>query len=621
MLIMNGMPKKRPNPDLGGARFYKTLIMKNIIFVIFFLCLNSMLLAQETSWITPFERSNGLKTATYEEVMDFSKRLAKTSPMVNYQTMGKSAGLYEIPLLIINKTGLHTPEDVRASGDVVMLIEGGIHPGEAEGTDAILMLMRDIAITREKEHLLENVTFIFLPVFNVDGLKRFGPFHRINQNGPEEMGWRTNSQNLNLNRDFLKADAPEMHAWLKMFTTWLPDFFIDCHSSDGADYQYVITYVMEVFGNMDPMLTHWQKNEFLPWVQGFMDAGGHLMYPYVSFRRWHDPQSGLRSGVAPPRLSQGYTAIQNRPGLLIETHMLKPHKERAEATYALLDLSAQYLNEHADKLKVMIKIADETTAGESFRDRPFPINWKRDDSDSIMVEFKGVEYDIVESDLTGGKWYQYHSDRPTTFELPWFNKSVPEAEINLPEAYIIPPQWYEVIYRLALHGVRVDYLREDAEIWVEQYRFEDPRWIRSPNEGRFMLNNIEYTASRDTIIFPKGSAVIDMNQRTARVIANILEPMAPDSYVRWGFFNAIFEQKEYSETYVMEGLAREMLENDPEVKTGFEKKKAEDPELSRSQWAILNWFYSKTPWWDEKKDLYPVGKIIERHDVERLPIE
>ena len=228
--------------------------------------------------------------------------------------------------------------------------------------------------------------------------------------------------------------------------------------------------------------------------------------------------------------------------------MLKPHRQRTEATYDLLLASAEFLDTNPEKLKVIIRAADANTADPSFRDRPFPVNWTRDDTDSVMMEFKGVEYDIVKSDLTGGNWYKYHPDRPVTFELPWFSSSVPSVTADLPEAYIIPQQWYEVIYRLALHGVEIRYLYEDTDLWVEQYRFDDPRWSRGPNEGRFTINDIRYETFRDTVTFRKGSAVVDMNQRTARVIASILEPAAPDSYVHWGFFNAIFEQKEYSET-------------------------------------------------------------------------
>jgi len=594
--------------------------MRTTLFL--FLCLFFLTTSYaQQDWTTTFEDSDGKRTATYQEMVEYSRRLADTSPLVSYEVIGKSAGGYDIPILIINKTGLSDAKNVRESGDLVMLIEGGIHPGEAEGTDAILMLMRDIAITKEYEHLLDHVTFILLPAFNVDGLNRMGPYNRINQNGPEEMGWRANTQNLNLNRDFLKADAPAMHAWLKMFSTWLPDFFIDCHTTDGADYQYVLTYMMETFGTMDPGLTRWQRKEFLPYVEGKMSVAGHLMNPYVSFRRWHDPQSGLRSGPAPPRLSQGYTAIQNRPGLLIETHMLKPHKDRTLATYDLMIFSAEFLNMNPEKLRIKIKAADKTVADPAFRDRPFPIQWKRDDSDSVMVEFKGVEYDIVESDLTGGKWFKYYPDKPITYELPWFNKSIPSVVIDLPEAYVIPQQWYEVTYRLALHGVEVNYLLEDTKVRVEQYRFSNPRWSRSPYEGRFPMGNIEYEVFTDTMLYRKGDAIIDMNQRTARVIANILEPDAPDSYVYWGFFNAIFEQKEYSETYVMEERARQMLEADPDLRAEFEKKKEENPEFTKNQWGMLNWFYSKSPYWDEKKNLYPVGRILERQEVEALRFE
>ena len=595
--------------------------MKYLFVILAVLPVQLLTIAGNDGWLTPFEASGGTQTATYAEVVSYSKNLAEVSSLVHYESLGISAAGFEIPMLILNRTALSRPADVRASGDVVMLIQGGIHPGEAEGTDAILMLMRDIAISGEYRSLLDHLTIIFIPAFNVDGLNRFGPYNRINQNGPEEMGWRTNGHNLNLNRDFLKADTPEMHAWLKMFNYWLPDFFIDCHTTNGADYQYILTYAMEVFGTMDPMLTRWQEKEFLPYVQGKMDVAGHLMFPYVSFRRWHDPRSGLRSGPAPPRLSQGYTALQNRPGLLIETHMLKPHKERTEATYDLLLFSAGFLNKNAEKLKVLIRVADESCADASFRDRPFPVGWERSDADSLMVTFRGVEYDIIDSELTGGKWFRYYPDKPVDYALPWYNKSFPSVYTDLPEAYIIPPQWYEVAYRLAIHGVQIRYLLEDTDIWVEQYRFSDARWQSAPTEGRHVMNQISYEASRDTVRFRKGSAVIDMNQRTARVIANILEPHAPDSYVYWGFFDAIFEQKEYAETYVMEVMAREMLESDSLLRLEFERKKAEDPEFSRSQWGMLNWFYSKTPYWDEMKNLYPVMKIIERHDVDNLPVD
>lgn len=573
--------------------------------------------SQETDLLTHYEKSGYLETADYEEVIRYSELLAEKSPQITYQTFGVSPQGRQLPLLIVDKDGLSNPFEIKNTGRIILLIEAGIHPGEADGTDAALMFVRDVTLTGKLPGLLENISMIVIPAFNVDGLARFGPFNRINQNGPKEMGWRANAQNLNLNRDFLKADAPEMQSWLKMFNYWLPDFFIDCHATDGADYEYVATYMMEIFGNMDEGLTAWQRDEYLPCIVSEMDDSGYPVFPYVSFRRWHDPRSGLVSEAAPPRLSQGYSAIQNRPGLLIETHMLKPHRLRVEANYHFMRLTSVYLNENGNILKDLLMKADEFVSSPEFRKDTFALRFHHDENDSSMVEFRGVEYTMETSDLTGGNWFKY-SGKPEIFTLPWFNKPVITHKAILPEAYIIPPEWTEIIQRLPLHGIDYRLLASATEIEVSSYRFTAPQWSRNPYEGRHPLQEFESEIIIEKRIFPAGSVVIDMNQRTARVIANILEPRAPDSYLYWGFFDAIFEQKEYSETYVMEVMAREMLANDPDLKEEFEKWKQDNKNFAQNQWLQLNWFYSKTPYWDWKMNKYPVGKIFSRNILEVL---
>ena len=583
--------------------------MKHLICLLILLQ-SYVLVAQDDIWITHYEKSNFLETANYEEVIRYSQLLDRKSPIVKYKSYGISPQGREMPLLVIDRNGNFDPESVKASGNAVLLIEAGIHPGEADGTDAVLMFMRDLAINKKLYSLLDNVTFLVIPAFNVDGLARFGPYNRINQDGPKEMGWRATAQNLNLNRDFLKADAPEMKAWLKLFNDWLPDFFVDCHTTDGADYQYVLTYMMEIFGNMDPGLTSWQKDVYLPFVHEKMDEAGYPINTYVSFRRWHDPRSGLVSSTSSPRLSHGYTAIQNRPSLLIESHVLKPHKQRVEGTYHLLKYTAELLNDQKDKLRELILASDELTASPAFREEPFPLAFRRSSKDSVMVEFKGVEYTAEKSDLTGGTWFKY-TDIPVTYTLPWFNKPEVSFAASLPDAYIIPPEWIEVIERLDLHGIEYVTLEEDIEVEVQTYHFRNPEWRNSPYEGRLTMSNIEYDEITEKRIYPRGSVVIDMNQRAAKVAAHILEPKAEDSFVYWGFFDAIFEQKEYSETYVMEPMAREMLARDEELRKEYEKMKAEDENFARNQWLQLNWFYQHTPYWDWKKDKYPVGRIFE----------
>ncbi len=272
--------------------------------------------APAEDWATYFERSGGKATPRYDETIAYCRRLAAASKWIEYTSFGTSPQGRDLPLLIIDKDGKFVPQERRKKA--VLLIQACIHAGESDGKDAGLMLARDIAITKKLEHLVDGVTVLFIPIFNVDGHERFGPFNRINQNGPEEMGWRVTAQNLNLNRDYLKADAPEMRAWLALFNQWLPDFFIDCHVTDGADYRYVVTYSLETRGNMASNLTEWTRDVYQERIEKMMADDGFPLSPYIFFKKRHDPESGLVSWVAGPRFSQGYTAVRNRPGLLID---------------------------------------------------------------------------------------------------------------------------------------------------------------------------------------------------------------------------------------------------------------------------------------------------------------
>ena len=573
------------------------------------LCIFSVGFSQDAGWLTYYEKSGFKETPRYKQTVEYCEKLADASPWIKYVSFGISPQGRELPLLIVDRNGNFTPLKVHRSGNAVLLIEAGIHPGEIDGKDAGLMFIRDIAIYKKYEDLLDHVTILFIPIFNVDGHERFSQYNRINQNGPKEMGWRTTAQNLNLNRDFLKADTPEMKAWLKMFNEWLPDFFVDIHATDGADFQYVMTYGLETFGNMDDGLTAWAELEYLKVMEEDMEKAGYPIFPYVAFRRWHDPKSGLRSMLSTPRLSQGYSAIQNRIGFLIENHMLKDYKTRVSATYEALIITCKFLNKEYEKLIMLNKIADEYSAGSEFRSKKFPIDF-RASNDSIMVDFKGFEYEVERSNLSGGNWFKY-SDKPVDFKLPYFNDQKPVVEVDLPEAYIIPPEWINIIELLELHGIKYSQLDEPVVIPVQTYKFKNVSWRQLPYEGRHPVS-FDYDEIFEEREFPAGSVVIDMNQRTARVIAHILEPKAPDSYLYWGFFDAIFEQKEYAESYVMESLARKMLAEDPELKKEFEQMKTNNPDFANNFWAILNWFYSKTPYWDQKKNVYPVGKIYDR---------
>ncbi|MBP2680965.1 MAG: Zinc carboxypeptidase [Candidatus Krumholzibacteriota bacterium] len=569
-------------------------------------------------WRTDCEKSGMKATPRYDETIAYCKRLDKASQWIRYTTFGKSPQGRDLPLVIASKRGVFAAweaERARQNGDVVVLIQAGIHSGEIEGKDAGLMLLRDIAIDKKYHH----VTVLFIPIFNVDGHERFGPYNRINQNGPEEMGWRTTANGLNLNRDFLKVDAEETRAWVNLFNQWKPDFFIDSHTTDGADYQYAVTYIVDILGNMVPSLTDWTRDVYLANITRTMEQAGYPMSPYVYLVEWPNPRSGMVTWVSTPRFAQGYASIQNRPGILIETHQRKDYAVRVSATYEAMKQTIELLDRERAGLRNAISTADAYTASAAFREKPFPLRFQLDRSDSVLIAFKGVSYDTLTSDLTGGKWYQF-TGKPETFTIPFFNKQKITATASLPEAYIVPPEWTAVIQRLAIHGVEFRQLSAPATLEVRSYRFENYKWQEEPYEGRHPVK-FEAKPVVETRTYPAGSVVVDMNQRASQVAAHILEPMGPDSYLQWGFFDAVFEQKEYTDADVIEKKGREMLARDESLRKELEAKKAADPEFAKHPGRIRNWLYQHSPYWDDRKDVYPVGMIVDRKLIDYLPLK
>ena len=264
----------------------------------------------QDDWTIEYERSNFLRTDRYDKTIAYCRRLAEYSPIVRYESFGISPQGRDIPLLIVDQDQEFDPKGERTRNKVIVLIQAGIHSGEIEGKDAGLMLIRDMIIHKKFQGILDNCVLLFIPIFSVDAHERFGPFNRINQNGPEEMGWRSTAQNLNLNRDFMKADAPEMQAWLRLFNRWLPEVLTDIHTTDGADFQYVITYVADEHPGVAEPLRSWTANNFVPELKVRMKSSGYDFFPYVSPRKGHDVRSGLESGAFPPRFSNGYGAAQ-----------------------------------------------------------------------------------------------------------------------------------------------------------------------------------------------------------------------------------------------------------------------------------------------------------------------
>ena len=578
---------------------------------LYLLCLLSMsigfMYAQNTEWTTYYEQSNYLETPRYHKTIEYCKKLANYSDYIQYKTFGKSVLGRDLPILIIDKNKNFTPESIKNSGNAILFVEACIHPGESEGKDAGLMLLRDLFVYNKYPKLLKNTSILFIPIFNTDGHERFSAYSRINQNGPKEMGWRTTSQNYNLNRDFTKADAPEMQHWLSLFNKWLPDMFIDIHTSDGADYQYQLTYSMHIMGDMNKYQTQWQ-NKYLNSIEKNLNRENILMFPYVSYRIWHDPRSGLIRNTYSPRYSTGYLANQNRPALLVETHMLKNYKTRVNATYHIIKNSIAYIDKHYKSLKNINKQADIEAANMSGKD--FVLSYYTSKKDSTSVLFKGVEYDIVHSDLTDGMWVQF-SKKPKEYQLVLFDKLKIGKTANLPTAYIVPAQWYPIIDKLKLHGIKYKTLKKDQKFKIKTYKFSNIQFANFPYEGRQRVRNFKMKEISLTQTYCAGSIIIPLNQRTAKIIAHLMEPESPDSFLRWGFLNSIFESKEYVETYVMEKMAREMIKKNPQLLVEYKRALKENPQKLNNQWAKVTWFLERSAYRDQLKNIYPIGKLYD----------
>ena len=561
-------------------------------------------------WLTHAELTDYRETPSYDKTIAYAKRLAEASPLIRYETFGKSGEGRDLPLLIAAENETFTTEAARASRKAIVLIQACIHAGEPDGKDAGFALLRDIAITKTRDDLLSKVVLLFIPIYNTDGHERSSPYNRINQNGPEKMGWRTTTSYQNLNRDYMKADTPETRAWLSLWNRWSPDLFIDCHVTNGADYQYNITYQHEHHGGVPASVLEWERKVIDGRVAAMTEAAGNIVSWYLEFVDNRDFSKGIRDFNGSPRFSTGYLPLRNRPGILIETHMLKPYRPRVIGTYDFLRFALEEVNKDPESLfKAGAEADAEARHLGSFYDpqAQFPLTFELSDK-AEPYRFRGVESRVGVSEISSAPYVRFGTE-PVEMTVPMYNDLRVTKAIAPPLSYIVPSQWVDVIELLQAHGVDMKTTTAPVTINVESYRFVDVSWPSGPFEGRHMPS-FRSEVVREDRTFPTGSAVIPVSQELARILINLLEPDAPDSLVRWGFFNATFEQKEYGESYVLEKLAREMLANDPSLVEEFKRKLASTPEFAADPHERLQFFYRRSPYWDAQMNLYPVARII-----------
>ena len=574
------------------------------------------------AWKTRAEQTAYQETDTYDECVAFCRRLAQASPWAHYTNFGRSGEGRELPLLILSKNRAFTPAQAQRDGKLVMLVENCIHAGECCGKDACLALARDILITGARRDLLEHVNLLILPIFNVDGHERRGPYNRMNQDGPREMGWRVTAANLNLNRDFAKADAVEMQAWLRLWNAWNPDFFIDVHTTDGTDHRYDLFYSATTTPFTAAPVVAYMNDALLPPVLAALAADGHDALPYSGPHDEHDLSKGIQAwNSATPRYSHGYGGIVNRPSILIEAHAHKTYERRVKASYAMILHILEELNRAPEMLRAAIRQADR----ESIENRGAPSDVgavaiqlanSEESADAEPIFYKAWETTFRPSGIFGCEIVEY-SRQPLDAETRLYDKTRIVRSVRPPAAYLIPPQWSEVIARLDMHGIEYFRLNQPFSTAVDTCRFEDVKFPSQPYEGRFppAFNAGPLNETRD---FPAGTVVVPLNQRRAALVVHLLDPDGPDSLLRWGFFNAAFEYKEYATPEALEPIAQRMLAEDPNLKAEFEQKLVADEKFAQDSGARLTFFYQRSPYWDRRYMTYPIAWLTDEAALREL---
>lgn len=563
-------------------------------------------LAGAADLTTVSERSGFKQTGRYAEVIALCDAFAKTYPdAVRCETFGTTPEGRPMKLLVVSRSGALDPAAAHAKHLPVVQFQGGIHSGEIDGKDAGFLALRELLDGEVAPGALEKMVVLFVPVFNIDGHERFGKWNRPNQRGPEEMGWRTTAQNYNLNRDYMKADAPEMRAMLGIANTWDPILTVDLHVTDGAQFEHDLSVQIEPLHAGDAA----QRASGKAMVDGYMQTltkHGSLPLPfYPSFVKYDDPTSGFVDGVPPSRFSTGYYWLRNRYGMLLETHSWKDYPTRVKITHNVIVAGIEQAAAHGAEWVAQAQAAD--AAARALGGQTVPLDYVTDEKARI-IDFRGYAYTRTPSEISGALMTRYDERTPQVWKVPLRDDVKPGRTLVVPRGgYVVPAAdaaW--MAERLASQGIEFSRIATALpKAALSTFRATKVTFGAKPfeNHQSVVLDGEWNAEARDV---PAGSLFVPIAQDKARLVLALLEPQAADSYAAWGFFNQAFEQKEYMEPYVAEAVAREQLAKDPALREAFAKRLDTDKEFAASPEARLDFFYRRAASFDERLDLYPV---------------
>ncbi len=566
-----------------------------IKFLLFFV-INSV------NFETVFEKTNGLETASYQQTIDFYTSLAMNYPQITLQAIGKTDSGKPLHIVMLNNDSNQTLNEIRQSKSL-LLINNGIHPGESDGVDATMIMYRDYLTGKLK--VPKNVVIVTIPIYNIGGALNRNSTSRTNQNGPKEYGFRGNARNYDLNRDFIKNDTLNSQAFAKIFNLLKPDFFIDNHVSNGADYQYTLTHLFTQHNKLGGKLGEYLNNTLMPTLEDALMEKNLAITPYVNvFNKV--PESGFSQFMDYPRYSTGYTTLFNTFGIMVETHMLKPYKQRVEATYQLMTSMIKIIDKESSTIKKIRKDYHKTI----YAQEKYTLDWEIDPDKNSIIDFKGYEGTMIDSKVTHAQRLKFNREAPFTKPVEYQNSFIPTLQITIPQSYIIPQGWHKVIELLRLNSVHMQTMEEDKTVTVESYRIGSFETKKNPYEGHYLHSNTQISTSKKQITFKKGDYIISLNQPSIRYIIETLEPQAPDSFFNWNFFDTILQQKEHFSPYVFEDIAEQLLKDNVQLKSKFDKKIKNDEVFNSNWYAQLDWIHKQSKHYEKAHMQYPIYRVL-----------
>ena len=550
---------------------------------------------------TVFEKSKGLETATYNQTIQFYNNLATTFPSISIDSIGSTDSGKPLHIVTLNPDGNFNFENIKKDKRI-LLINNGIHPGESDGIDATMLLFRDIA--NGTIAVPEHTVLATIPIYNVGGSLNRNTGTRTNQNGPKAYGFRGNARNYDLNRDFIKSDTKNAQTFAQIFHLVQPDVFIDNHVSNGADYQYTLTHLFTQHNKLGGSLGDYLHTKMQPNLEHKLADKKWDITPYVNVFNTV-PEAGFSQFMDSPRYSTGYSTLFNTLGMMVETHMLKPYKQRVEGTYELMKSMIEIIEEDHEQIKTLRLEANQKLLAKT----TYPLQWEIDTTKTTTLQFKGFEGHRIPSNITEADRLKYDVNKPFTKPVAYQNYFKPSVEVSVPKAYIIPQGWWHVIELLKLNNVALKTLTKDTTITVQSYKIDAFETRTRAYEGHYQHYNTSIKASEEDILFRKGDFLIETNQTAFRYLIETLEPQAPDSFFNWNFFDTILQQKEGFSPYVWEDKAELLLAQNPKLKINFNLKKSYDKDFATNWYSQLDWLHKQSPNYEKSHLQYPVFRV------------